>query len=111
MKILHISAECYPAAKAGGLGDVVGALPKYLTQAGVETAVIIPKYRTKWLVNQKYNELMRGTVRVGMSYAAYSIEECYNSTLGFRLYVVNAPQLFDRSGVYMDDNVWLFRRN
>lgn len=104
MKILHISAECYPAAKAGGLGDVVGALPKYLTQAGVETAVIIPKYRTKWLVNQKYNELMRGTVRIGMSNAAYSIEECYNSTLGFRLYVVNAPQLYDRSGVYMDDN-------
>ena len=29
MTIVHISAECYPAAKAGGLGDVVGALPKY----------------------------------------------------------------------------------
>ena len=29
MDIIHISAECYPAAKAGGLGDVVGALPKY----------------------------------------------------------------------------------
>ena len=28
MTIVHISAECYPAAKAGGLGDVVGALPQ-----------------------------------------------------------------------------------
>ena len=37
MKILHISAECYPAAKAGGLGDVAGALPKYLNDAGMET--------------------------------------------------------------------------
>ena len=53
MTILHISAECYPAAKAGGLGDVVGALPKYLNNAGVETAVIMPKHRTKWLLNQK----------------------------------------------------------
>ncbi len=51
MKILHISAECYPAAKAGGLGDVAGALPKYLNKAGVDTAVIIPKYQTKWLEN------------------------------------------------------------
>ncbi|MFT5891928.1 MAG: starch synthase, partial [Dokdonia sp.] len=25
MKIIHISAECYPIAKVGGLADVVGA--------------------------------------------------------------------------------------
>ena len=24
MEIIHVSAECYPVAKAGGLGDVVG---------------------------------------------------------------------------------------
>ncbi|HEY2726518.1 MAG TPA: glycogen/starch synthase, partial [Parafilimonas sp.] len=27
MEIIHLSFECYPVAKAGGLGDVVGALP------------------------------------------------------------------------------------
>ena len=35
IQVLHISAECYPAAKTGGLGDVVGSLPKYNTQAGI----------------------------------------------------------------------------
>ena len=34
MEIIHVSAECYPVAKAGGLGDVVGALPKYQTAIG-----------------------------------------------------------------------------
>jgi glycogen synthase len=34
MEIIHISAECYPVAKAGGLGDVVGALPKYQNKLG-----------------------------------------------------------------------------
>ena len=29
MKIYHLSMECYPVAKVGGLADVVGALPKY----------------------------------------------------------------------------------
>ena len=37
MEIIHVSAECYPVAKAGGLGDVVGALPKYLQEAGHQT--------------------------------------------------------------------------
>jgi len=34
MEIIHLSFECYPVAKAGGLGDVVGALPKYQTKMG-----------------------------------------------------------------------------
>lgn len=104
MKILHISAECYPAAKAGGLGDVVGALPKYLNQAGVETAVIIPKYATKWLNAQTFSPIIYGTVRLGLYSAQYSVEECMNKTLGFDLYVVNCPQFFDRSGIYTEEN-------
>ena len=109
MKILHISAECYPAAKAGGLGDVVGALPKYLNKEGVETAVIMPKYRTKWLKEQDFEVLMHGTVRLGMYYASYAIEECLNEELGFTLYVVNCPQFFDRTGIYTDENGGGFR--
>ncbi|MBL7818056.1 MAG: glycogen/starch synthase [Saprospiraceae bacterium] len=102
MTILHVSAECYPAAKAGGLGDVVGALPKYLNAVGVETAVIMPKHRTKWLANQDFEVLMQGTVRLGWDWQPYAIEKCLNTSLGYDLYVVNAPQYFDRSGIYTD---------
>ena len=104
MKILHISAECYPAAKAGGLGDVVGALPKYLNDAGVETAVIMPKHRTKWLNAQSYQEIIRGTVRVGLYSVNYAVEECLNDSMGFKLYVIDCPIFFDRTGVYTDEN-------
>ena len=104
MKILHISAECYPAAKAGGLGDVVGALPKYLNHGGHETAVVIPKHATKWMYGQSFKEVMRGTVRLGWYHAPYIIEECMNFSLGFPLYVVNAPQYFNRSGIYTESN-------
>src|SRR5882757_4135628 len=40
MEIIHVSAECYPVAKAGGLGDVVGALPKYQNQLGFDLYLV-----------------------------------------------------------------------
>ena len=48
MKILNISAECYPVAKVGGLADVVGALPKYQQSKKVVSQVIMPFYDNKF---------------------------------------------------------------
>ncbi len=42
MRIAHLSSECVPFAKTGGLGDVVGALPKALAARGHECAVWMP---------------------------------------------------------------------
>ncbi|MFZ4449155.1 glycogen/starch synthase, partial [Klebsiella pneumoniae] len=55
MEIIHVSAECYPVAKAGGLGDVVGALPKYQVKAGDVAKVIMPMYRTKFLYENQWS--------------------------------------------------------
>ncbi len=43
-KILMLSSEAAPFAKSGGLGDVVGALPKELSKLGMDVRVILPKY-------------------------------------------------------------------
>ena len=49
MNVIHVSAECYPIAKVGGLGDVVGSLPKYQQQAGgVGAKVVMPFYDNKF---------------------------------------------------------------
>ncbi len=47
MEIFHISAECYPVAKVGGLADVVGALPKYQNNVGNKVRVVMPCYNSK----------------------------------------------------------------
>ena len=44
MKVLYVTAECWPFIKTGGLGDVAYALPKALKKEGVDVRVIMPKY-------------------------------------------------------------------
>lgn len=52
MLIVHLSAECYPVAKVGGLADVVGALPKYLNRIEDTNAlVIMPMVESKFVHN------------------------------------------------------------
>ncbi len=44
MNILYAASECVPFIKTGGLGDVIGALPKALQDQNVKVSVILPKY-------------------------------------------------------------------
>ena len=46
LKVVIVSSEVAPFAKSGGLGDVVGSLPKALKSKGVDVRVVFPKYRT-----------------------------------------------------------------
>lgn len=55
MRIFHLSAECYPVAKVGGLADVVGALPKYQNLAGLHAAVVMPYYNRKFVQENKFD--------------------------------------------------------
>jgi starch synthase len=102
MDVLHISAECYPVAKTGGLGDVVGALPGYLNKAGVSAAVILPKYDLKWVRAHRFEPVYEGAIRLHDHYVPFRIELEADNSLAFPLYVVNIPGKFDRPGIYAD---------
>lgn len=109
MEILHVSAECYPAAKAGGLGDVVGALPKYQQDAGHQAKVVMPMYRTKFLLNNEWDVVHKGYTNIGDYFFNYTIIKETTNKLGFSLYLVDVNGLLDREKVYgYDDDVQRF---
>jgi len=102
MDIIHFSAECYPAAKAGGLGDVVGALPKYLNCLSCNASVVMPAYQTDWLEKQNFNVVFKADAPLGDSNFSYEVRKIVNKKLNYPLYTIHIPGRFDRKGVYID---------
>lgn len=100
MEIIHFSAECYPVAKVGGLGDVVGALPKYQNKLGHTAKVVMPCYNNKFLWDNEFELVYHGWVSLAAkSYEVKILREQTNK-LGFDLYLVQVFGLTDREGVY-----------
>jgi starch synthase len=104
MEIVHISAECYPIAKAGGLGDVVGALPKYQCKAGHIAKVVMPMYRTKFLYANEWVVDFKGSANLGDWFFEYTIIREKTNSLGYDLYLVDINGLLDREKIYGYDD-------
>jgi starch synthase len=104
MEIIHVSAECYPMAKAGGLGDVVGALPKYQNKLGHIAKVVMPMYRTKFLYNHEFEVVHKGAFGMAHYWFEYTIIREATNVLGFDLYLVDINGLLDREKIYGYDD-------
>lgn len=104
MEIIHVSAECYPYAKAGGLGDVVGALPKYQNKLGHIAKVIIPMYRTKFLYENEFEVVHKGGFGMAHYWFNYTVIKEATNRLGYDLYLVDIFNLLDREKIYGYDD-------
>lgn len=104
MEILHVSAECYPVAKAGGLGDVAGALPLYLNKAGHVAKLVMPMYRTKYLYNHNWDVVHKGYSNLGNRWFEFTVIKEPTNELGFDLYLLDINGLLDREKIYGYDD-------
>lgn len=108
MNILHISAECYPVAKVGGLADVVGALPKYQQALNIDSNVVMPFYNNKFSNNNEFEEVYKNTLVLGEQVHGFRILKLTNHSLGFNLFCVDVPKLLFTEYVYSFDDTERF---
>ena len=103
MKVLFISPEVGPIVRAGGLGDVVGALPLALKQMGIDVRILCPLH--KECKNIKGIELSP-TIRLKFVSKQYTIKirEVKLGQSEIPVYLLENKFLFDRPGIYSDEN-------
>ncbi len=100
MKVFHISAECYPVAKTGGLGDVVGALPKYQNLLGIQASVIMPWYDKPYVRDHEFEKVYESEFKQGSQFYSFTVLKENTHALGFEIYLIKVPGLLDRTEVY-----------
>jgi starch synthase len=104
MNIIHISAECYPVAKVGGLADVVGALPKYQNGQGENASVIMPFYDLAFTQDNSFNTIGSGNVKLAEEHFKFNVLQLVDRDLGFTLYLIDIPKLLFKEYVYSSDD-------
>ncbi|MFV0421204.1 glycogen synthase GlgA [Oleidesulfovibrio sp.] len=99
--VLFATSEMYPFSKSGGLGDVLGALPYALHQAGVRTAVVTPFYGR--ILTAEYGiRLTMSDIPVGYPWGPITADVYEADFHGMPVYFISRGEYFDRRYYYND---------
>ena len=118
MKIVMASAEVSPFAKTGGLGDVLGSLPKAMAAHGHDVTVITPFYRQTRDYFEVREEAIENLGELALNWAGGNARvTLFRSTLPdsqVPVIFVAKQDLFERENLYSlrndgyDDNLERF---
>ena len=98
MKLLFVSSEYFPFAKAGGLADAVGSLAQALAARGHDVSVVLPRYGS---IDRSTGIDLQIPLGVPLGYREEWAGVRQLEHNGVTVYFLEHRQLFgDRSGLY-----------
>ncbi len=100
-RIVHITAEYWPYARTGGLGEAVRGMATFQSAAGSETTVLLPLFES--IKDGDYGLKPFGgpfTVPIGHRIEPGQLWEATKGTDGPRVLLLENQDYFGRNGVY-----------
>jgi len=112
LRVCIVSSEAVPFAKTGGLGDVVGALGKFLKGRGVDVRTFLPCYDIldtdgQELVPVKFLQNLH--LRFGYFTVPFRVFSSKFPGSNAEIYFIDCPELFHRGTIYTGEEEESFR--
>jgi starch synthase len=108
LRVCHIASELTPIAKAGGLGDIVGSLPKAVSEKyQVENRIFLPKYKSIDLEKFPADLIMR-ELKVEFPDKTMHKVNIWKTLVPFTIipvYLIESDELFPGKNVYDDNTI------
>jgi starch synthase len=104
--VTHLTAEYWPFARTGGLGEAVSGLATFQAAAGLPTTVVMPLYQ---LVRETTPSLERTGPPLTITFGGHTERAWVYRTppgpppLGPQVFFIEHPDFFDRAGIYGDN--------
>lgn len=103
LRILEVSPEVAPYSRTGGLGDVLGALPRALAKQGHDVKVFLPKFSSIRSAEHGLRKVDRALkVQVSGSDVPFALEMHHDSRHRVDHYFVVQDGYFGRPSFYVD---------
>ncbi len=105
MKILFVAAEAAPIAKVGGMGDVVGSLPRVLRAMGHDVRIFMPYYG---FVSDKISVPKEPAWEGSAMFQDFKVYETLFPNSDIPLYLFGHPVFWPRRIYGGEDEDWRF---
>lgn len=104
MNVMFAASECAPFFKTGGLGDVLGALPKELVKNNNDVRVVLPYYVQKMpeKFKNRLKDIASFTVKVGWRNQHCGVKALKQDNVTY--YFIDNLYYFDRPSLYEYDD-------
>ncbi len=106
MKIAFAASECFPYVKTGGLGDIIGSLPKAINEEGCEVKLFLPLYggiKTEEHNLRVLEEFRDIPVSIGNKEVTFSVRYGTLPESEVEVFLIDCPVYFHRDMPYTND--------